>query len=136
MRALLLALLLAVPLSAQEPDSIITETRTSVPMPATAPNPAPVVNLTVEQDSIVAVMREMMADQAVREAFAQCGCTGEGIPERVYWGALAVATFGLILWSRKEVETVTIHNSQTQDQTTTVTTRRGKWRKKPHGEEE
>ena len=61
MRALLLALLLAVPLSAQEPDSIITETRTSVPMPATAPNPAPVVNLTVEQDSIVAVMREMMA---------------------------------------------------------------------------
>lgn len=118
------------------PDSIVTETRTSVPMRAIPEAEASVIEINLETDSIVAAMREWMADDAIRQAFAQCGCVSSGPPDVFWYGTLAVATLGILVWSRKDVSQTVINNTneQAQEQTMRTVVRRGWWkRSKKHG---
>lgn len=134
MKTLALALLLiAFPLSAQTVDTLTTTTTTVIPR-VTQATPSVVVQSPgpLNVDSLAAILAGMDRELVVVALDQGCDCGGAP-----WWwraGLLGLGVGALVVWSRKETESVTITNSneQSQEQTTTTTVRRGWWKKK-HG---
>ena len=141
MKKLLLLLLIAAPVSAQQPDSI----RVEVSGEAVVPVPAPVVVDDPQVDTISVMLREHIADAALKPdataaeialAYAimndsDCPCGG-GAPWWVDRLLIVGLGIGALVVLNQMERTTTINNWQTQETTVTTTVRR--WdRKKKHG---
>ena len=151
MRLALLALLIAAPLTAQDPDSVVTETRTAVPIPA------PIVVNDPATDSTLQLLREHMADAALKpdatpaeialayailDADPACPCDS-GAPwwvDRVLILGLGIGTLWVLKNMERSVTTTTINNEQSQEQgqeTTVTTTVKHRWdRRRKHGRDD
>ena len=99
MKALLVLAMLQVPTDTIRTEFVIPVPRQEAPAPAIVD-----VDVVIPTDSLARIFEQGAArsERALADALESCGCVDGGPPDWFWAGVLAVTTYGIYVWSKKE----------------------------------